>query len=150
MKEIDIQKMKDIETIVIERNADFYLKPNLLKNDSLDKTIEFLAKKNFLKNKIVMKCVAEDNVDLNLKVILSTKDKGIREVDVNLEVYILNLSKKNNIRIEPFLEIKQQGVKFEHKVAIGAPKEKWIKYLKSRGNDGKQATKLISQAFITG
>ncbi len=148
--DIDIKKINKNEVFELEKDMDFNLKPNLLENISLKRTCEFVITKSNVSGKIIFKCVAKKGVDLDLRVALSTEDESIREVEMLLEIYILNLDVENNIRVEPFLEIEQKGIKFEHKVAIGAPKEKWMKYLKSRGNDEKQVTELISQAFITG
>ncbi len=150
MRDIDIRKIKEEEVFEIDKSMDFCLKPNLFERESLKKTCRFVVNNSKVSSKIVFMCVSSNGVDLDLKVALSTKETSIRDVEVILEIYILNLGNGNNIKVEPFLEIEQKGIKFEHKVAIGAPKEKWIKYLNSRGSNKKQAIKLISQAFITG
>ncbi len=150
MKILDIKKLKEVEKIEIQKTAEIFIQPSELKNISLKRKILFEFTNSNIFSKIVYRCVAQKNTNLDLTVSLSTKDKTIQKVEAQLEIYVLNLSQSNMIRIKPYLEIDQKNIKFEHKVTIGEPNTKWIKYLNSRGLSKKQAFKLISHSFITG
>lgn len=150
MKKIDLTKLEKVTLLEIKGSEDYFLSPNSLKNISLKKECNFQFKNSNISNRIIYRTVAQKNVDMDLKITLSSIEESVKNIDVFLEIYILNLDESNNISIKPFLEIPQKEIKFEHKVTIGAPNENWITYLKSRGLTYKQALKLISESFITG
>jgi len=150
MKNIDLTKLKTKSFFTVNTNTNYYFKPNELKNISLKKECHFQFKTSNISSRIVYRAVAQKAVEMDLKVVLSSIEESIQNVDVFLEIYILNLDESNSISIEPFLEIPQKEIKFEHKVTIGTPNKIWIRYLKSRGLTYNQALKLISESFITG
>lgn len=150
MKIIDLTKIGEKTKFIVTKSADYKFYPPTLKNTSLKKECLFEFQDSNLSNKIIYKCIAQDNIELDLTVKLFTKGKNIQNVNVDLEIYILNLYEKNIIRVRPYLEIFQKEIKFEHKVTIGAPNKKWIQYLNSKGLSYKEALKLISASFITG
>ncbi len=150
MKNIDLTKLGEKTLFEIENSENYFLGPNSLKNTSLKKEFNFQFKKSNTSSRIVYRAVAQKDVEIDLKVVLSSIEESIQNVDVFLEIYILNLHESNNISIKPFLETPQKEIKFEHKVTIGTPNKIWIKYLKSRGLTYNQALKLISESFITG
>jgi Fe-S cluster assembly scaffold protein SufB len=148
MKTIDILKSKD--TVKIEKGHDYVLTPNLLKSISLKKTISFEINDSNIQSKIIYKCMAQRDTNIDLTITVKSKSMGIKNVKIRLEIHILNTSRDNNIKIQPFLEIPNREIAFEHKVTIGAPDKKWLKYLHSRGIKRQEAIKLLSQNFITG
>ena len=150
MRILDLETLKSKTILKVDSKSNFSIKPNLLSKVSLKKEYRFEFTKSNLKNKIIYKCIAKKDVNLDLKITLSTKDINIQNVDVFLEIYILNLHEDNNIVVQPFLEIPNKNIKFEHKVTVGAPSQKWVHYLNSRGLSNNQALKLISESFITG
>ncbi len=150
MNEIDLTKINKKTIFDVNSSCDYYLSPKILKNESLKKVCYFQFGSSDISSRIVYKAVASKATELDLKIVLTSLERSIRNVEVFLEIYILNLNEGNNIKIKPYLEIPQKGIKFEHKVTIGAPNKSWIKYLKSRGLAYNQALKLISKSFITG
>ena len=150
MKRIDLAKLNKKTILEIKKSEEYFLAPNFLKNTSLKKKCYFQFEESNMLCRIVYRAVAEKNVNIDLEISLSSIEEDIKDVDVFLEIYILNLDESNNIVVKPFLETPQKEIKFEHKVTIGTPNQNWIKYLKSRGLTYNQALKLVSESFITG
>lgn len=150
MKSIDLEKIKEKEVFLVKKNQDFTLSPNYLENTTLKKEIVFEFDSKNTTSKIIYYCVVNKKVNMDLKIILTSKKTNIENVKAYLEVHILNLSEDNYFSIEPILEIPQQNIVFEHKVTIGAPNKDWIKYLRSRGIPHNEARGLIAKGFLTG
>ncbi len=150
MKKIYLTKLKERTTIEVKSKEKYILEPRLLKNTSIKKEIVFEFSNSNTSAKILYRCVAEKATELDLKITLLTKERSLQNVSASLDIHILNLDKTNSITVKPILKIQQQNILFEHKVAIGTPNEKWIKYLNSRGLSYQKALKLIAQGFITG
>ncbi len=148
MEKIDLTKQN--KNIDVTRNTDFLLGPSLLKGKALKKQIVFKFNNSNVESKIRYYCVLEEKSKLELEIVLTSSKQNIKNIFAYLEINILNLSEENYISISPILEIPQKNIVFEHKVAIGAPNHKWIKYLLSRGIPHKEALQLIAEGFITG
>jgi Fe-S cluster assembly scaffold protein SufB len=147
MKKINLLSKKGKVLFHIKESTEFHLYPNCLENISIKKEIGLNFVKSDTKSRIIFKCLAKKNVDLQLTFKLFSEEKDIEEVESYLEVEILNLF-DNSIRIDPFLEISQKDIKFEHKVSIGSINEDWLSYLMSKGLSEKEATNLITQKYL--
>jgi Fe-S cluster assembly scaffold protein SufB len=147
MEILDIEKLKTNEIINVDQDSDYFLTPKLLTKISLKKDLKFCFNNSNISSNIVYRCIANKGTNLDLNITLLTKKENIHDVDVSLEVYVLNLSEENVIKVSPILLISQKNVKFEHKVTIGTPNDTWISYLKSRGLSYRKAINLISKSF---
>ena len=150
MIEIDLNKTAEKEVFKINKSSEYNIVPNLLKNTQLKRDYIFHFESSNIKSKITYKCVAKKDTVLDLNITLSITERGLSGIEAFLEIYVLNLDKNNIITVKPFLEIPEKNIQFEHKVTIGAPNKKWIKYLNSRGLGYEESVHLISDAFITG
>lgn len=150
MKIIDLKTIKKETNFTINKNVNYKFYPPVLKNISLKNECLFEFQNSNISSKIIYKCIAQNNTELDLTIRLFTKRKNIQNLNVDLEIYVLNLDEKNTIKVRPYLEISQKEIKFEHKVTIGAPNKKWIQYLNSKGLSYKEALNLITTSFITG
>ncbi len=150
MKKINIEKLKNKTIVNVENTSTYFLYPKKLKDISLKKEIIFHFSKSNHSTRIIFKCVAENNTVLDLKITLMAEESNLKNIEASLETHILNLGEENSITVKPILKIPQDNILFEHKVTIGTPSDKWVKYLNSRGLSYKKALQLIAHGFITG
>jgi len=147
MEKIELKESKRKISFDIKEDKEFKVYPSCLENVSIKQEIRLNFIASNTKSKIVFKCLTKENVDLSLTFKLFATKENIEEVEAYLEVEILTLF-DNSIRIEPFLEIPQKDIKFEHKVSIGSINKDWLVYLMSKGLTEREATNLITQNYL--
>ncbi len=147
MEIINLEKIQNDFVYEVNQNMDFNISPNSFCNTCVEKKLSFKFMKSSIESKIVYKCVLWKNVDFNLRVALLVENEKVTDVKGDLEIHILNLFEGNQIKIEPYLEIPNDGIKFEHKVTMGIPDERWLEYLNARGMGRMEAVELIVKNF---
>jgi len=148
MTEINLEDSEKSIHYKVNQSEEIQLYPRELNDLNWEKKIDFEIVASDIKSKIVYRCVARKNTNLDMTFRLYTSNKKVDNLEINLEIHILNLSEENNINVRPFLEIPKENISFEHKVTIGAPSKDWLKYLNSRGLNNQISTELIVNSFL--
>ena len=147
------------EVVVIEKAGKEKVKRELLESGDLMVVIkaiekgdyvvevEVRAKKDEIKSEVIVVGIVGGGAKVKVKGLVQV-GKGIKGVEMRLEMRMVLMDKKSWVEVEPNMEIVTEEVKASHAATVGTIDKEELFYLMSRGLSQKEAEKLWLKGWM--